>query len=95
MVADWVIAGRFAAFAPTVDYHYWPLSKLRILTLVVLSGSLGLDVYERFRSDWMLLVSVLAIVVYAAALMADLESQRSRNDDDPLNLPRYSEPDVD
>ena len=62
----------------------------------MLSAALGLDVFYEYRSDLMVLVSLLAILVYGGAIMADIEAQRNRTADDRSpDLPRYSEPDAD
>jgi hypothetical protein len=93
-IFDWVVAGRLAALAPTVDYRYWPLSALRLITLVVLAASVALDAYFGFRAEWTLFVTLLALIVYGAAIMADLERQKDQGDGSHT-APRYSEVDAD
>ena len=90
---DWVVAGRLAALAPSVDYRYWPISKLRLVTLAFLIGTIGLDAHFGYRAEWALLVCLLAIIIYIAALLADLQRQRDRG---PLpHALRYGETDAD
>lgn len=94
VVFDWCVAGRLAALAPTVDYHYWPPSALRLITLVVLAASVALDAYYGFQAEWTLPVSLVAFIVYGAAIMADLERQKERRNDSQAP-PRYSDVDAD
>jgi hypothetical protein len=89
---DWLIAGRIAVLAPTVDYHWWPLSKLRLATLTLFATTIALIAYYGFRAEWPLLASILAFIVYGAAIMADLDRQRERG---PRKPPRYSDADGD
>jgi hypothetical protein len=90
---DWVVAGRFAALAPSVDYRYWPLSKLRVITLSFLSIAVGAEAYLPHPVDWALPVLLVAFIIYGAAIMADMERQRERR---PLpHASRYSEVDAD
>ena len=90
---DWIVAGRLAALAPSVDYRYWPVSNLRLITLALLSAAVGADAYSGYRAEWALLVSLLALIIYGAAIMADLERQRERG---PLpHAPRYGDVDAD
>jgi hypothetical protein len=78
---------------PSVDYRYWPVSTLRVVTLAFLSAAIAVDVYFGYRADWALLLSLLAIIIYGAAIMADLERQRERG---PLpHALRYGETDGD
>ena len=91
---DWLVAGRLAALAPTVDYRYWPPSALRLISFVALAASVALYAYYGFQAEWTLLVSLLALIVYGAAIMADIERQRGRRDDG-ATAPRYSEVDAD
>ena len=83
-----------AALAPTVDYRWWPLSKVRLITLVLLATAIALIVYYGVRVEWPLLVSLLAFVVYVAAIMADFDQQRERGPL-PHAPPRYSDVDGD
>ena len=94
-IFDWLVAGRLAALAPSVDYHYWPPSRLRLITLALLAAAVALDVYYEFRAEWTLLVSLLALIVYGAAIMADIQRQRERDPDSvPQAPPRYSDVDA-
>jgi hypothetical protein len=90
---DWVVAGRFAALAPSIDYRYWPISTLRLVTLAFLSAAVVADVYSDDRAEWPLLVSLVALIIYGAAIMADLQRQRERGQ--LPHAPRYSDADAD
>jgi hypothetical protein len=90
---DWLFAGRMAALT-TVDYRWWPLSKLRLITLTLFATAIALMAYYGLRAEWPLLVSVLAYIVYMAAIMADLDRQRERGPL-PHAPPRYSDGDGD
>jgi hypothetical protein len=90
---DWIVAGRLAALLPSVDYRYWPISTLRLGTLAFLSAAIGVDVCFGYRAEWPLLLSLVAFIIYGAAIMADLERQRERG---PLpHSLRYGETDAD
>jgi hypothetical protein len=90
---DWLVAGRLAALAPSVTYRYWPLSKIRWITLVLFADSSAVSLDR--PAEWTLPVLLLAFVVYGAAIMADLEQQRDRDDNGSRTPPRYSEQDAD
>ncbi len=90
---DWIVAGRLAALVPSVDYRYWPVSTLLLGTLAFLSAAIAAELYLGYRTQWPVLLSLLAFVVYGAAIMADLERQRERG---PLpHSLRYGETDAD
>ncbi|HUP67313.1 MAG TPA: hypothetical protein VM145_03760 [Sphingomicrobium sp.] len=92
-IFDWIVAGRLAALVPSVDYHYWPISTLRLVTLTFLSAAIAVAVCFGYRAEWPLLPSLAAFVIYGAAIMADLERQRERGPL-PQSL-RYGETDAD
>jgi hypothetical protein len=94
LLFDWLVAGQAAGLSPSVDYRWWPISMLRLITLAFLSAAVALDSYYGFKADWTLLLSIFAAVVYFGAILADLQRQRERG---PLpSAPsRYSETDGD
>jgi len=60
----------------------------------LLATAVALDAYHGFRDDWTLLVSILALIIYGGAVMADLERQRERGPL-PKGPSRYSDTDAD
>lgn len=93
VICDWIIAGRLAGLMPSVDYRYWPVSTLRLVTLALLSAAIAVDVYVGPGPEWPVLLSLLAFIIYGAAIMADLERQRDCGPR-PQSL-RYGETDAD
>lgn len=92
-IFDWILVGRLAALMPSVDYRYWPISTQRLVTLAFLSAAIAVGVCFGYRAAWPLLLSLIAFIIYAAAIMADLERQRERGPV-PRSL-RYGEKDAD
>jgi hypothetical protein len=82
---DWLFANRLAALAPSVDYRYWPLSKLRWYTVAFLAGAaLTLRFVAgptlRDGPEWPVSLLLVAFVAWGGAVMAELDVQRDRMD---------------
>src|SRR5437868_595168 len=92
---DWLFAnGMLARYASSVDYRYWPPSRLRMVTWAFLAGAAILLVHDEFRAEWPLLLTIFAFIVYGAAIMADAFQAQGWDEDGPSSClpPRYSEP---
>ena len=92
-IFDWIVAGRLAALMPSVDYRYWPISTMHLGALALFSAAIAVPVCLGFQVGWPVLLSLVAFVIYGAAIMADLERQRERGQL-PRSL-RYGETDPD
>jgi hypothetical protein len=94
VIFDWIVTWGASARAPSVDYHYWPPSALRLTTLVALAASVTIGAYYGFQPEWTLFLTLLTFIIYGAAIVADIERQRD-GDEEGETSPRYSDADGD
>jgi hypothetical protein len=92
---DWVAAGRLASTAPSFDYRYWPPSKWRIFSLVLVSIATSVIILSPAPDpqkplDGPLGFFFIAVIVWGLVTWLDFMRQRRDGYRQPL---RYSDPD--
>ena len=81
VVWDWLGATRVGAYATTFDYRYWPLSLWRIMSVVLLAGTVAILVISA-RPDpvnpplWSVAVGGAALAVWGTVVILDWFGQR-------------------
>ena len=78
---DWAGVSRVGSMMTTFDYQYWPLSKLRLGSLVLLmlaASAVGLSSPEKNLSlmDVPLDLAVVALIIWGIVAWLDLMAQR-------------------
>jgi len=94
-VADWLFFTRIGSFFADFDYRYWPLSKSRLFSLLVIMGLVGsMFLFVKPNPDnpsmWVLIPFGVALIAHLFVGYRDLFSQRRSGYRSP---PRYVDTD--
>ena len=78
---DWVAVSRAGDFATSFDYRYWPLSKLRIGSLILVAAAAAIVVLAQPPDpqnplDGPLALVIVALVIWALVAWLDFMRQR-------------------
>lgn len=90
---DWLGVTRMGANTTSFDYRYWPLSRPRLISIVLLAGTVAV-IAVFVRPDpvnppvWPIVVGAVALGVWAVVAIHDWFAQRRVGYREP---PRYSE----
>lgn len=92
---DWLGVERMASMATSFDYRYWPLSKSRVSSLILLIVATAVVALSprpdpRNPLDWPLVFAGLALVAWGAVAWLDFMAQRRAGYRKP---PRYGDRD--
>ena len=93
VLCDWLAVTRGGAYFTDFDYRYWPLSRSRLVSLVLLVGTVA-TMAAFVRPDpvnpplWPIGVGGVAVVVWMVVAIRDVFAQRRVGYQTP---PRYSE----
>ena len=96
---DWAAMGRIGLFASDCDYRYWPLSKSRIASVLVLFMAaciIGIVATSESNNSpiWALVVGAAALFVWAVVGFMDVLAQNRSGYRAPVPPPRYSDPNL-
>jgi hypothetical protein len=92
---DWLATGRMASMATSFDYRYWPPTKLRIFSLVLVAIAAATTVLSPASGrqntlDWTLLFAIFALGTWWLVTLLDFMAQRRTGYREPS---RYSDTD--
>ncbi|GAA0295974.1 hypothetical protein GCM10009087_02150 [Sphingomonas oligophenolica] len=90
---DWVGVTRVADYYSDFDYRYWPLERLRLISLFLLAAAtitVGVFASPDDPPLWPLMLFVAAAAAWAIIALRDINAQRRTGYRNP---PRYSERD--
>lgn len=90
---DWLTVTRIGAYFTSFDYRYWPLSRWRFLSALVLAGTVA-AIAVFMRPDpinppmWPLIAGGCALAIWMTVAIRDVSAQRRVGYQTPS---RYSE----
>ena len=93
VLCDWLAVTRCGAYFADFDYRYWPPSRSRVLSVVLLAGTAA-TIAAFMRPDpvnpplWPLAVGGPVVVVWMVVAILDMLAQRRAGYQTP---PRYSD----
>ena len=90
-VWDWAALTRLAAYYTDFDYRHWPMTRLRLMSVLLLVAALilvGVFATPGHPPLWPLLLAVIALAAWAIIAVLDVNAQRRTGYRNP---PRYSD----
>jgi len=74
---DWLAAGRVAAYYSDFEYRFWPLSKHRAISVVLMAIVVFATVYRGLGTPlWEIIPFGAALSFWIGAILADVTKQR-------------------